>query len=92
MICTRRPKEYDVGDEMPLLNHQFRVTGIVEHGKGARLFLDIDEAQEMIGAVDNGLAVFRQVGGPGDDLRTPSTGSKPCSRHTQRDHYERWSL
>ena len=57
-------KEYDVGDEMPLLNHQFRVTGIVEHGKGARLFLDIDEAQEMIGAVDKASLFFVKLEDP----------------------------
>ena len=51
-------KELEVGDEMSLLNHQFMVSGIVEHGKGARLFLDINEAQEMMGAVGKASLFF----------------------------------
>lgn len=51
-------KSLEVGDEMSLLNHQFSVSGIVEHGKGARLFLDIKEAQEMAGAFDKASLFF----------------------------------
>ncbi|HLI62119.1 MAG TPA: ABC transporter permease, partial [Terriglobales bacterium] len=39
-----------VGDTMELLNHQFRVTGIVEHGKGAREFVPMPTLQDLIGA------------------------------------------
>ena len=45
-------KEIGVGDEVGILNHVFEVAGVVEHGKGARLFIDIREAQEMTGAPD----------------------------------------
>jgi putative ABC transport system permease protein len=37
------------GRKLELLNHQFRVSGIVEHGKGARKFLPIKTLQELIG-------------------------------------------
>ena len=39
-----------VGDTVQALNHDFRVSGIVEHGKGARKFVPIDTLQDMIGA------------------------------------------
>ena len=38
-----------VGQKLELLNHQFRVCGIVEHGKGARKFLPIQTLQDLIG-------------------------------------------
>lgn len=43
-------KNIHVGDKQELLNHEFRVSGIVEHGKGARKFLPIDTLQDLIGA------------------------------------------
>jgi putative ABC transport system permease protein len=41
-----------VGQSLNLLSHDFRVAGIVEHGKGARLFIPLTTAQEMMGAQD----------------------------------------
>ncbi len=43
-------KNVHVGDKLELLNHTFRVCGIVEHGKGARKFLPMDTLQDLIGA------------------------------------------
>jgi putative ABC transport system permease protein len=43
-------KKLKVGDSIDMLNHTFRVSGIVEHGKGARKFLDIGTLQDIIGA------------------------------------------
>ncbi len=39
-----------VGDKIDVLNHEFRVCGIVEHGKGARKFLPITTLQDLVGA------------------------------------------
>ena len=39
-----------VGDTTTLLNHEFRICGIVEHGKGGRKFLPIATLQELTGA------------------------------------------
>ena len=36
-----------VGQTVTLLNHQFRVCGIVENGKGARLFIPLQTAEEL---------------------------------------------
>ena len=43
-------KKLKVGDSIETLNHTFRVSGIVEHGKGARKFLQIGTLQDIIGA------------------------------------------
>lgn len=39
-----------VGDTVSLLNHTFRVSGIVAHGKGARFFIPLKRAQDIAGA------------------------------------------
>jgi putative ABC transport system permease protein len=39
-----------VGDTISLLNHPFRVAGIVVHGKGARFFIPLKSAQDIAGA------------------------------------------
>jgi putative ABC transport system permease protein len=39
-----------VGDTLEILNHSFRVAGIVEHGRGARKFLPMGTLQELIGS------------------------------------------
>ena len=42
-------KKLKVGDTIETLNHPFRISGIVEHGKGARKFLPIATLQDIIG-------------------------------------------
>jgi putative ABC transport system permease protein len=39
-----------VGDTLDVLNHEFRVSGVVENGKGARKFIPIKTLQDLIGA------------------------------------------
>lgn len=39
-----------VGDSISLLNHPFRISGIVAHGKGARFFIPLKSAQDIAGA------------------------------------------
>jgi putative ABC transport system permease protein len=39
-----------VGDQIQILNHSFRVSGIVEHGKGARKFVPMKTLEELVGA------------------------------------------
>ena len=46
-----------VGQSITILAHQFRVCGIVAHGKGARKFLPLATMQDLIGA-ENRASVF----------------------------------
>jgi len=50
-------KNLKVGDEVALLNHKFRIAGVVAHGKGARLYVPLRTMQEQSGARD-GVTVF----------------------------------
>ncbi|HTQ58987.1 MAG TPA: ABC transporter permease [Candidatus Solibacter sp.] len=43
-------KRIKVGSTYKLLNHDWYVAGIVEHGKGARLFVPISTLQDLVGA------------------------------------------
>ena len=45
-----RSKHIKLGATIEILNHEFRVAGIVEHGKGARKFLPITTLQDLTGA------------------------------------------
>ncbi len=45
-----RAQHAKVGDSIAMLNHKFRIAGIVEHGKGARKFLQITTLQDLNGS------------------------------------------
>jgi putative ABC transport system permease protein len=47
-----------VGQRINLLNHNFRIAGIVEHGKGARMYIPLATAQDMLGAQDKASLFF----------------------------------
>jgi putative ABC transport system permease protein len=44
---------YRVGDTITILKHNFRISGIVEHGKGGRKFLEIHTLGGLMGSPDN---------------------------------------
>jgi putative ABC transport system permease protein len=46
-----------VGQTINLLNHDFRIAGIVEHGKGARMYIPLATAQDLLGA-QNKASIF----------------------------------
>jgi putative ABC transport system permease protein len=45
-------KHIQVGDTFKLLNHDWHVVAIIEHGKGARLFVPLATLQDLVGAPD----------------------------------------
>jgi putative ABC transport system permease protein len=53
-----------VGDTAQVLNHPFRVCGIVEHGKGARRFLPIATLQDLIGAIGKATIFYVKLDDP----------------------------
>jgi len=53
-----KAKNIRVGDTYNLLNHDWHVTGIFEHGKGARLFVFISTLQDLVGARDKASIFF----------------------------------
>jgi putative ABC transport system permease protein len=53
-----KAKNVKVGDTYTVLNHDWRVVGIFEHGKGARIFVPISTLQELVGARDKASIFF----------------------------------
>jgi putative ABC transport system permease protein len=47
-----KAKGLKVGDTFNVLNHDWHVNGIIEHGKGARLFVSLTTLQALVGARD----------------------------------------
>jgi putative ABC transport system permease protein len=59
-------KHVKVGDSLEILNHSFKVTGVVEHGKGARKFLPLATLQGLIGAHDKASAFYVKLDNPSE--------------------------
>jgi len=53
-----------VGDTVEMLNHTFRVCGIVEHGKGARDFLQMSTLQDLVGATGKASIFYVKLDNP----------------------------
>jgi putative ABC transport system permease protein len=53
-----KAKSVKVGDTYTVLNHDWHVSGIIEHGKLARLFVPIATLQELVGARDKASIFF----------------------------------
>ena len=53
-----KAKHIRVGNTFQTLGHGWRVVGIVEHGKGARLFVPLATLQDLVGARDKASIFF----------------------------------
>lgn len=53
-----KSKNIQAGQTYRLLEHDFHVAGIVEHGKGARLFIPLQTLQDLSGARDKASIFF----------------------------------
>jgi putative ABC transport system permease protein len=53
-----RARDLHAGGTVTVLGHEFTVAGIVEHGKGARVFAPIETLQELSGAPDRASIFF----------------------------------
>jgi putative ABC transport system permease protein len=63
-VFARTGKHYAVGDTISMLDHKFRICGIVEHGKGGRKFLPIRTLGALIGSEDNASLFFLKSDDP----------------------------
>ncbi len=59
-----RQRHVHVGDTMEILNHNFRVAGIVENGRGARKFVPMTTLQDLIGAKDKASVFYVKLDDP----------------------------
>jgi putative ABC transport system permease protein len=59
-----RSKHVRVGDTIEILNHDFRISGIVEQGKGARKFVPLSTMQDLLGAQGKASLFFLKLDDP----------------------------
>ena len=57
-------KHVKVGDTIEILNHNFRIAGVVAQGKGARKFLPIATLQDLVGAKDKASIFYLKLDDP----------------------------
>ncbi len=57
-VFARTDRGYHVGDSITILNHKFRICGIVEHGKGGRKYLPIKTLGALLGSPNNASLFF----------------------------------
>lgn len=63
-VFARTGKGYRVGDRIPILNHTFRICGIVEHGRGGRKFIPIQTLGGLLGAPNNATLFYIKADNP----------------------------
>jgi putative ABC transport system permease protein len=67
-----------VGQTIQVLNHPFRICGIVPHGKGGRKFLPLTTMQDLIGAEGRASVFYVKVDSPANvDAVTQAIKQKP---------------
>jgi putative ABC transport system permease protein len=59
-----KSKHARVGDTIEILNNKFRISGIVERGKGARKFVPLATLQDLIGAKDKATIFYLKLDNP----------------------------
>ncbi|MGD0294004.1 MAG: FtsX-like permease family protein [Terracidiphilus sp.] len=56
-----------VGEKISILDHDFRIAGIVEHGKGGRKLLRIDQMGELMGSVGKASIFYIKCDDPANE-------------------------
>lgn len=59
-----KSKHVNIGDTIEILNNNFRVSGIVAQGKGARKFLPLSTMQDLVGAKDKASIFYLKLDNP----------------------------
>src|SRR6266481_1332079 len=59
-----RSKGLSTGDSVDILGHRFKVAGVVEHGKGARLYIPLKTAQAMAGTANRASLFYIKLNNP----------------------------
>jgi putative ABC transport system permease protein len=66
-VFASSDKGYHVGDTITILKHPFRISGIVEHGKGGRRMIPIDTIGELTDAEGKASLFYVKVDDPKND-------------------------
>jgi len=82
-----RSRNYKVGDTIKLLDADFRICGIVEHGRGARYFIPLQTAQELLGVERRVSMFWLQSAGAVETLRQQVVRLLPRHQVRLMDEY-----
>jgi putative ABC transport system permease protein len=66
-VFANSDKGHHVGDSIQILDHPFRIAGIVEHGKGGRKLLPLDTMDEITDTEGKASQFFIKVDDPAND-------------------------
>ena len=61
-----RSHRVKAGDSIEIMNNKFRIAGVVEPGKGARVFVPIDTMQDLLGAQGKASVFYLKLDSPGN--------------------------
>jgi putative ABC transport system permease protein len=83
-VEARTSKGYHVGDTMDVYGHAFRISGIVEAGKGGRKLLPLDTMDDLSGSPDKASIFYIKCDSPANEQEvigeihtTPGLGDYP---------------
>jgi putative ABC transport system permease protein len=68
-VFARAGKGRHVGDTIQILNHPFRICGIVESGKGGRKLVPIDTLANLMGADGKASLIYLKSDNPANDAQ-----------------------
>jgi putative ABC transport system permease protein len=66
-VYARSGKGHHVGDEITILNHSFRICGIVESGKGGRRLMPIDTLGSLMGSEGKASVIYLKADDPANE-------------------------
>jgi putative ABC transport system permease protein len=76
-----------VGDTVTLINHPFRISGVVVHGKGARFYIPLKAAQDIMGAENRVSVIFVRSKGDTEGTRAEIVRLNPQNRVRSMSEY-----
>jgi putative ABC transport system permease protein len=66
-VFARAAPVHHVGDTLNILNHPFRICGIVESGKGGRKLIPIDTMGQLMGSEGKASVIYLKADSPAND-------------------------
>lgn len=64
---SARSDHSKVGDSVTIMNHKFRICGIVEHGKGGRKFVQLTTLDQLTGSPGNASIFYLKLDTPNNE-------------------------
>jgi putative ABC transport system permease protein len=67
-VFARSDQGHHVGEEISIMNHQFRISGIVEHGRGGRKFIPLTTLDQLTGSEGKASVFYLKLDTPANDV------------------------